>query len=73
MVPICPPSTSLFINPSLCIYNKYLWSKCKALFPFWVSIGSLRIKVVDDTVKSVTHRDDLKVFFLGNPILMNRE
>ena len=26
-----PPSTSLFINPSLCSYYKYLWSKCKAL------------------------------------------
>ena len=37
-----PPNTSLFINPSLCSYYKYLWSKCKALWSgklissFWV-------------------------------------
>ena len=65
-----PPNTSLFINPSLCSYYKYLWSKCKALWSgelissFWVSNGSLRIKLGDDTVKSATHKDDLKVFFL---------
>ena len=28
-----------------------------------VSNGSLRIKLGEDTVKSVTHKDDLKVFF----------
>ena len=65
-----PPNASLFINPSLCSYYKYLWSKCKALWSgelissFWVSNGSLRIKLGDDTVKSATHKDDLKVFFL---------
>ena len=37
-----PSSTLLFINPSLCSYYKYLWSKCKALWSgklissFWV-------------------------------------
>ena len=75
---ICP-SMSLFINPSLCSYYKYLWSKCKALWSgklissFWVSNGSLKIKLGDDTVKSVIHKDDLKVLFPGNPILMGRE
>ena len=74
-----PASTSLFINPSLCSYYKYLWSKCKALWSgklissFWVSNGSLRIKLGDDTVKSVTHKDDLKALFPGNPILLDRE
>ena len=74
-----PPSTSLFINPSLCSYYKYLWSKCKALWSgklissFWVSNGSLRIKLGDDKVKSVTHKDDLKALFPGNPILLDRE
>ena len=74
-----PPSMSLFINPSLCSYYKYLWSKCKALWSgklissFWVSNGSLKIKLGDDTVKSVPHNDDLKVLFPGNPILMDRE
>ena len=67
-----PRSTSLFINPSLCSYYKYLWSKCKALWSdklissFWVSNGSLGIKLGDDTVKSVSHKDDLKALFPGN-------
>ena len=74
-----PPSTSLFINPSLCSYYKYLWSKCKALWSgklissFWASNGSLRIKFGNNTVKSVKNKDDLKALFPGNPILMDRE
>ena len=73
------PSTSLFINSSLCSYYKYLWSTCKGLWSsklissFWVSNGSLRIKLGDNTVKSVTHKDDLNALFPGNPILMDRE
>ena len=73
------PSTSLFINPSPWSYYKYLWSTCKALpsdkliSSFWVSNGSLRIKLVNNTVKSVIHKDDLKVLFPSNPILMYRE
>ena len=68
-----PPSTSLFINPSLCSYYKYLWSKCKALWSsklissFWVSNGSPRTKL-GNTVKSVTHKDDLKVLF---PVILS--
>ena len=74
-----PRSTSLFINPNLCSYYKYLSPKCKALWSgklissFWVSNGSLQIKLGDDTVKSVTHKDDLKALFPGNPILLDRE
>ena len=74
-----PPSTSLFINPSLCSYYKYLWSKCKALWSvklissFWISNSSLRVKLGDNAVKSVTHKDDLKVLFPGYSILMDRE
>ena len=48
------PSISLFINPSLCSYYKYLRSKCKALwsgkliFSFWASNGLLRVKLVNE-------------------------
>ena len=72
-------STSLFINPSFCCYYRYLWSKCRALWSgklissFCVSNGSLRIKLDYDTLKSVPDKNDLKVFFPGNPILMDRE
>ena len=74
-----PPSTSLFINPSLCSYYKYLWSKCKALWSgkaissFWASNGSLRTKLSDNTVKLVKNKDDLIALLPGNPILMDRE
>ena len=73
------PSTSLFINPSLCSYHKHLLSKCKLLwsskliFSFWALNGSLRIKSADDAVKSVTHKDYLKVLFPGKAILIDRE
>ena len=45
----------------------------KLICSFWVSNDSLRIKLGDDTVKSVTHKDDLKVLFSGNPFLMDKE
>ena len=79
MVQDSPSSTSLFISPSLSSYYKYLWSICKVLWTgklissFCVSNGSLRIKLGDDTVKSVTHKDDLKIFFPGNLILTDRK
>ena len=74
-----PSTTSLFVNPSLCSYYKYLWSKCKSMrsckliYSFWASNGSQRIKLGEDTVKSVTHKDDLKALFHVNPILIDRE
>ena len=39
---------TVYINDSLCFYNKNLWSKCKKLWPnkfifgYWVSNGSVR-------------------------------
>ena len=45
----------------------------KLISSFWVSNDSLRIKLGDDTVKSVTHKDDLKVLLPGNPFLMDKE
>ena len=45
----------------------------KLISSFWVSNDSLRIKLGDDTVKSVTHKDDLKVLFPGSPFLMDKE
>ena len=74
-----PPNTSLFINPSLCCYCKYLWSKFKALSSSkQISLlrlpnASLLIKLGHDTVISVSHKDDFKVFFHGNSILIDRE
>lgn len=66
----------VYINDSLCKLYKLLWSKCKELSTkklihgFWVTNGTLRIKVSESSLpKSVTHLSDLEELFPGNPIL----
>ena len=53
--------TKVFIIESLCGYCKLLWSKCKKLFlekkipSFWVTNGTVKIKLLNDKVHSITH------------------
>ena len=53
--------TKVFINESLCGYYKLLWSKCKKLFlekkiaSFWVINGTVKINLLNDQVRSITH------------------
>ena len=55
--------TKVFINESLCGYYKLLWSKCKALFlekkiaSFWVTNETVKIKLLNEQVRSITHVD----------------
>ena len=69
------PNISIFVNQSLCSYYKFLWSKCKKLWlnkvveSFWVSKGSCRIRLIDNSVKIITHIKDLKSLFPGHAIL----
>ena len=57
--------TKVFINESLCGYYKLLWSKCKKLFlekkiaSFWVTNGTVKIKLLNDQVRSITHEVNL--------------
>ena len=57
----------VFRNESLCGYHKLLWSKCKKLFfekkiaLFWVTNGTVKIKLLNDHVRSITHEVDLLV------------
>ena len=59
--------TKVFINENLCGYYKLLWSKCKKLFlekkiaSFWVTNGTVKIKLLNDQVCSITHEVDLSV------------
>ena len=59
--------TKVFINENLCGYYKLLWSKCKKLFlekniaSFWVTNGAVKIKLLNDQVRSITHKVDLSV------------
>ena len=57
--------TKVFINENLCGYYKLLWSKCKKLFlekkiaSFWVTNGTVKIKLLNDQVRSITHEVNL--------------
>ena len=52
----------------LCSYYKFLRSKCKKLWvnkvieSFWLSKGSCRSRLINNSVKIITHIDDLKNF-----------
>ena len=70
-----PRNTPIFVNQSLCSYYKFLWSKCKRLWlnkvmeSFWLSKGSCRIRLVDNSVKIITYIEDLKSLFPAHAIL----
>ena len=70
-----PGETNVFINESLCLYYKKLWSKYKTLwgaghiYAFWVSKGLLRIKLFNESVSIITHDCDLKKLFRGNSLI----
>ena len=70
-----PGETNVFINESLCLYYKKLWSKCKSLWSaghisaFWVRNGSLRIKLSNGSVSIITHDCDLEKLFPDNSLI----
>ena len=61
--------TPLYLSTKVCKYYKFLSSKCKkfwlnkVLESFWVSKSSCRIRLLDKSVKVITHFDNLKVLF----------
>ena len=70
-----PGKIKVFINESLCLYCKKLWSKCKSLWSaghisvFWVRNGSLRIKLSNGSVSIITHDCDLEKLFPDNSLI----
>ena len=63
----------VYINDSLCKYCKMLWRKWKKLsvnkfiHSFWVSNGSIRLKLSDNgRLDMITHIHDLEELFPGN-------
>ena len=72
--------TPVYINGSLCDYYKKFWSKCKKLrtnkliHGFWVSNGSIRLKIVENGKTNViTHDADLEVLFPGNDLIQDED
>ena len=70
-----PASVKIYINESLCPYYKKLWTKCKKLWDakrilsFWVSNGSIRVKLVNENVSIITHDCDLEKLLPGDPLI----
>ena len=69
-------NTPVYINDSLCIYYKKLWAKCKKLHnnklicAFWVSNGSIKLKVSEnDNMHVITHDLDLEELFPNNELI----
>ena len=67
--------TKVLINESLCGNCKLLWSKCKKLFlekniaSFWVTNGTVKIKLLNDQVRSITHEVDLSALTHEGPLV----
>ena len=67
--------SKVFINESLCGYYKLLWSKRKKLFLeekialFWVTNGTVKIKLLNGQVRSITHEDDLPTLTDAGPLV----
>ena len=69
--------TKIYINESLSIYYKKLWSKCKKLWDakhilsFWVSNGLMRVKLKNEAVSIIMHNCDLANLFPDNLLIDN--
>ena len=70
-----PAGVKIYINESLCPYYKKLWTKCKKLWDakrilsFWVSNGSIRVKLINENVSIITHDCDLEKLFSGGSLI----
>ena len=67
-----PSDTKIFINESCCGYFGGLWNKCKRLkgdkkiHQFYTKNGIIHLKLVqNDSVKTITHVNNLKDLFFG--------
>ena len=67
----------VYINESLCPYYKKLWTKCRKLWDakrilsFWVSNGSIRVKLVNESVSIITGDCNLEKLFPGDPLTVD--
>ena len=65
----------VYINESLCPYYKKIWTKCrklldaKQILSFWVSNGSIKVKLINENVSVITHDCDLEKLFPGDPLI----
>ena len=64
-----PEVTRIFIKENLCAYYHGLWNKWKKLkgvgklHLFFVSNGTVKVKILENRAKPITHEADLKKMF----------
>ena len=64
-----PEVTRIFIKENLCANYRGLWNKCKKLkgvdklHLFFVSNGTVKVKILENRAKPITHEADLKKMF----------
>ena len=65
-----PGNRSIFINTSLCLYYRMLWSKCKRLHDlgeisnFYISSGTIKVKISENRNPiSINHPQDFVKHF----------
>ena len=72
-----PSGRKIYINESLYAHYKTLWSKCEKLWDakhilwFWVSNGSIRVKLNNEAISIVTKDGDLADLFPDNRLFGN--
>ena len=73
-------NNQVYINESLCRYNKYLWIKCKQLWlnkvlhSFWFGNGALKIRLNSESKPiRIGHIQDLKKLFPASNCLDDNE
>ena len=74
-----PGQRKIFINSSLCLYYKMLWSKSKKLLTigkinsFYISKGTIRIKISENSSPlSITHVNDFGKHFPDIDLSLSR-
>ena len=72
-----PEGTKLYVNGSLCSYNRRLWNERKKLwnnktYSYFAVNGTVRIKQVENGLcKSITRISDLRALFPEEQISMS--
>ena len=62
-------------HKKMCGYYKLLWSKFKKLFlekkiaSFWVTNGTVKVKLLNDQIRSITHEVDLSALTHEGPLV----
>ena len=73
-----PEGTKIYVNDSLCPYNRGLWNEVKKLwnnkkiYSYFTVNGTVRIKQAENgPYKNIAHVNDLRALFINEQISMS--